>query len=144
MKLAFALAALTAMGVVIVAQEPGGVVHIDGAKVAEVIAKGGNLAAGQEYRVLGAHREKGGNIELHVNDADIFYIVEGEGTIIIGGTVVGQKELRPGEMTGSDIKAGQTYRLKKGDVMVIPAGVPHWMKEVPAQLNYFVVKVTKH
>jgi len=25
--------------------------------------------------------------------------------------------------------------------MVIPAGVPHWFKEVPSSIDYYVVKV---
>jgi len=27
--------------------------------------------------------------------------------------------------------------------MVIPAGTPHWFKEVPKSINYYTVKVVK-
>ena len=41
----------------------------------------------------------------------------------------------------TEIRGGQAQRLAKGDVMVIPAGVPHWFKEVPSSIDYYVVKV---
>ena len=34
-------------------------------------------------------------------------------------------------------------RLKKGDVVVIPAGIPHWFKEVSPTISYLTVKVIK-
>jgi glc operon protein GlcG len=39
------------------------------------------------------------------------------------------------------IHGGTTRRLAKGNVIVIPAGTPHWFKEVPVPFNYYVVKV---
>ena len=41
------------------------------------------------------------------------------------------------------MKGGETRHLQKGDVMVIPAGIPHWFKEVSPRINYFTVKVLK-
>ena len=41
------------------------------------------------------------------------------------------------------IKNGVTHELKAGDVIVIPAGTPHWFKTVPKSVSYFVVKVLK-
>jgi hypothetical protein len=43
----------------------------------------------------------------------------------------------------AEITGGESHRIAKGDVFVIPAGVPHWFKEVPKSVNYFVVKVLK-
>ena len=55
---------------------------------------------------------------------------------------------RYGLLTGryywrTDVKDGETRRLQKGDVMVIPAGIPHWFKEVSPTINYLTVKVLK-
>jgi hypothetical protein len=37
-------------------------------------------------------------------------------------------------------EGGQTYHLTKGDVITIPAGTPHWFKEVPTQtIAYYAV-----
>ena len=63
--------------------------------------------------------------------------------IVTGGKMVGGKTTRPGQLLGTDIQGGQTHRLTKGDVIVIPAGTPHWFKEVPQSVSYYVVKVIK-
>ena len=39
---------------------------------------------------------------------------------------------------------GQTQRLKKGDVVTIPAGTPHWFKELATPtISYLTVKILK-
>ena len=40
-------------------------------------------------------------------------------------------------------QGGQPQHLSKGDVVVVPAGIPHWFKEVPQSISYYVVKVLK-
>ena len=57
--------------------------------------------------------------------------------------MVGGKVTSPGQWLGTDIQGGQVRQLTKGDVIVIPAGIPHWFKEVPRSVSYFVVKVLK-
>jgi mannose-6-phosphate isomerase-like protein (cupin superfamily) len=73
----------------------------------------------------------------------VVYVVEGEATFVTGGTMVGGKTTKPGQLLGSDIEGGETHHLSKGDVIVVPAGTPHWFKEVPASISYYVVKVLK-
>ena len=41
------------------------------------------------------------------------------------------------------VTGGETKKLVKGDVLVIPAGIPHWFKEVSPTVSYFVVKGVK-
>ena len=48
---------------------------------------------------------------------------------------------RPGQIRGAKIEGGQTYHLTKGDVMWVPAGMPHWFPEIPEALRYLLVKV---
>ena len=71
------------------------------------------------------------------------YVVDGEATFVFGGKMEGGKVTSPGQWQGADITGGETHRIAKGDVFVIPAGVPHWFKEVPKSVSYFVVKVLK-
>ena len=80
-------------------------------------------------------------MEIHANEADLFYVVEGRSTQVLGGEVVGGKETGPGQIRGSKIDGGQTYQLGKGDVMWVPAGMPHWFPEMPEALSYLLVKV---
>jgi len=56
---------------------------------------------------------------------------------------VGSKTASPGQLLGTDIRNGQSHHLSKGDVIVVPAGTPHWFKEVPQPISYYVVKVIK-
>ena len=107
-----------------------------------MMVKGGTMIPGSDFEVQGTHREKPGGIEVHVKERDVFYVVDGEATVIAGGKLVNPKETRAGQMTGTSIEGGETYHLTKGDVMTIPAGVPHWFKETNG-VSYFVVKVKK-
>ena len=86
---------------------------------------------------------KNGNIEIHEKETDIFYIMDGSATIIVGGTAVEPKQTRPNQLTAKDIQNGQSYNLKKGDVLVIPAGIPHWFKQVNGSINYLTIKSIK-
>ena len=44
--------------------------------------------------------------------------------------MIGGKNTKAGQWLGTDIQSGESHHLSKGDVIVIPAGVPHWFKEV--------------
>ena len=112
-------------------------------KVADALAKGGPLASTKAYTVSGAHRNAAGQVEMHETETDILYVTDGEATFVTGGTMVGGKKTEAGQWRGSDITGGQTHHLTKGDVITIPAGMPHWFKEVPKSVSYFVVKVLK-
>ena len=119
------------------------VVHVDPEKVAAALAKGGPLVTRPDLLVQGSHREAAGQVEVHDTETDVLYIVDGEATFAYGGRMVGGKVTRPGQWLGSDIAGGETHHLVKGDVFVVPAGVPHWFKAVPKSVSYFVVKVIK-
>lgn len=120
-----------------------GVVYVDAATVAAALAKGGSLVTRPDLLVSGSHRDKGGQVEVHDKETDVLYIVEGGATFVVGGKMVGGKSPRPDQWLGTDITGGDTRQLVKGDVIVVPAGVPHWFKEVPKSVSYFVVKVVK-
>ena len=101
------------------------------------------LIPGDAYNVQTNKRTSNGNIEIHEKETDIFYVMDRSATIIVGGTAVDPRQTRPGQMTAKDIQDGQTYNLKKGDVLVIPAGTPHWFKQVNGSINYLTVKSIK-
>jgi mannose-6-phosphate isomerase-like protein (cupin superfamily) len=137
------LAASILCGVRLLAAD--GPVYIDSQRVLDNFGKqGGNpLIPGEAYRVQTDRRTANGNSEIHEKETDIFYIMDGSATIVVGGTAVDPKPTRPGQMTAKDIANGQTYNLKKGDVLVIPAGQPHWFKQVNGFINYLTVKSVK-
>ena len=145
MKLWLALAAAATLGVLGYAQQQStsAGIHVDPAKVAEALAKGGTLVTRSDLIVQGSHRDKAGQVEVHDRETDVLYILEGEATFVYGGKMVGGKNSRPEQWLGTDITGGETHHVGKGDVFVIPAGVPHWFKQVPKSISYYVVKVIK-
>ncbi len=136
-------AACSIVGSVAAAQE---VVVVPAAEARAAIAKGNTTIVPQDstlgYRVsTGLKTTPSGEIERHAGHSHIFFILEGAGTLVTGGTIVNPRELRQGELTGTDIAGGTLHRLAPGDVITVPAGVPHWWKDVPKEVRYFAVHV---
>ena len=65
----------------------------------------------------------------------------GTATLVTGGTVIDAKTIEPEEIRGKESSGGESRRVAKGDLVVIPNGTPHWFKEVNGPINYYVVKV---
>ena len=119
------------------------VTYVGHEKVAEALAKNGDLVKAPDLTVLGANRNGAGQVEVHDKETDVMYVVDGSATFVTGGQMIGGKVTGPGQVRGTDIKGGEVHHLAKGDVIVIPAGIPHWFKEVPQSISYYVVKVLK-
>ena len=122
-----------------------GVTYIGHDKVSAAISQSASLLRQPELNllVMGSHRSEPAQAELHEKETDIFYVVQGEATLVTGGKLIGSKVTSPGQQIGTGIEGGQVYHLTTGDVIVIPAGTPHWCKEVPKSISYFIVKVLK-
>ena len=116
------------------------VTQIDSVKVAAAFAKGVPLLEVDGYKVHASRRDGPGIAEVHDWETDVVYVLEGSATVITGGTVVDPKVTEPGQVRGSVIQGGESRRIGKGEVLIIPAGVPHWFKDVQGPLTYFVVK----
>lgn len=93
------------------------------------------------YTML-AFRSRSGGGELHNDFADLFYILDGRATVLTGGEVVDPKTIGPGEIRGSSVKGGARQDVKAGEVVHIPAGMPHQMLVADGEsVTYFVVKI---
>jgi mannose-6-phosphate isomerase-like protein (cupin superfamily) len=142
MKILVTLAAiLTATVMVAWGQQPATYVGHD--KVNAALGKSAPLVTASDLLVSGSHRNGPGGVEVHDKETDILYVTDGSATFVTGGTMVGGKVTKPGQHLGTSIDGGETHQLTKGDVIVIPAGTPHWFKEIPQSISYFVVKVLK-
>lgn len=115
--------------------------YFESGKVAAAFEKGSVLFDGSDkYMVHASRREKAGQVEVHEKDADIIYVLDGTATLVTGGEVVGGKTIAPGEIRGESVSGGETRRIARGDVIIVPSGTPHWFKEVPGPITYYVVK----
>jgi mannose-6-phosphate isomerase-like protein (cupin superfamily) len=93
------------------------------------------------YTML-AFRNRSGGGEAHQNYADVFFILDGHATLMTGGEVVEPKSTGPGETLGASVKGGSRQELKAGDVVHIPASMPHQMVLGEGDtVTYFVIKV---
>ncbi|MES1167263.1 MAG: cupin domain-containing protein [Pseudomonadota bacterium] len=122
---------------------PTDVMMFDHAKVDDSFAKGLPLLINSSYKISAGRRVTAGSVEFHARDTDIIYVTEGTATFITGGTMVEPKETGPNEIHATSITGGVTHHLTRGDMIVIPAGTPHWFREVPGTFLYLLVKVTK-
>ena len=127
---------------IVLAQSSAPATYVDSQRVLDNFEKknGNPLIPGERYQVQTNRRTANGNIEIHEKETDIFYVTEGSATILVGGTAVEPKPTRPGQLTAKEIENGTSYNLKKGDMLVIPAGQPHWFKQVNGFINYITVK----
>jgi uncharacterized protein GlcG (DUF336 family)/mannose-6-phosphate isomerase-like protein (cupin superfamily) len=132
---------LARAGAVALSSGPAPVSFFSKDEVQAAFAKGLVLFnASDKYEIHASRREKPGIAETHGRDADIIYVLQGEATLVTGGSLVDQTMEAPDESRGIGISGGETRHLTKGDVLIIPAGVPHWFKEVTNPFLYYVVK----
>jgi mannose-6-phosphate isomerase-like protein (cupin superfamily) len=139
MKIGVLVISVLVAGLLTAAATGGTVTYIGHDKV----AKGGTLVTASDLHVLISHRASPGEVEIHDKETDTFYVLDGSATLVTGGTMVGGRVTAPNQHRGKSITGGETRQLTKGDVIVIPAGIPHWFKEVPHTIDYYVVKVLK-
>src|SRR5438309_5078402 len=119
------------------------VLFFDKTQVSASFSKGAVLLDGtnRNYMVHTSRRDQPGQAEIHALDTDIIYVMEGTATFVTGGTAVEAKEIAPNEIRGLRIDGGDTRQLVKGDVIIVPNGVPHWFKAVGGTFLYYTIKV---
>ena len=67
---------------------------------------------------------------VHEREAEMFYVVEGAGTLVTGGTLRDEKRTNAENLTGSAIDGGTPRRIVKGDWVMVPEKTPHWFSQV--------------
>jgi mannose-6-phosphate isomerase-like protein (cupin superfamily) len=141
--LAFALLGLVRSAAA--ADVPTDVLQFDHSRIdhAFTTGVGGSLMLNDLYKVIVSRRVAPGAVEIHLKDTDVFYVVDGSATFVTGGTAVDQKQIGPNEFHATSITGGTEHHLGKGDVIIIPHGVPHQFTAINGTFLYFIVKVTQ-
>ncbi len=82
---------------------------------------------GMQLRVAVQHDETCPTADAEVHDAsdDVFYALDGEAQLILGGKLDNPREATSGEWKSAKIIGGETFIVKKGDLIVVPRGTPH-------------------
>jgi mannose-6-phosphate isomerase-like protein (cupin superfamily) len=87
-------------------------------------------------------RDSSGEVERHKSMNDIMVARSGTIRILVGGAIEGGRETTPGEWRGGRIVGGTERKLNPGDMLWIPAGVPHQMiLPKRASFTYIAIKV---
>jgi uncharacterized RmlC-like cupin family protein len=69
-------------------------------------------------------------------------IQSGEATLVVGGKVIEPNTIEAGEIRGRSIEGGVKKKIMQGDVIHIPAGIPHqFFIMAGGQITYVLVKV---
>ena len=78
--------------------------------------------------------------EMHDQEADIYVVIEGEADLYLGGTIIEQNSPSPGQHLGFGLEGAECRHIAKGDVIVIPEGVPHMLDARNSRIVYLVIK----
>jgi mannose-6-phosphate isomerase-like protein (cupin superfamily) len=80
--------------------------------------------------------------EIHATKWDIYVVLDGAGTVLIGGERVNWIAGRPPEGQTPQLKGAQEFRVAKGDIMHVPARVWHQVRVEPRQsITYALINV---
>lgn len=116
------------------------------AHVGDSLARGSTtghtLRAHSTFQYLQIRRTRSGVPEVHDRWTDVTVVQAGKGTLLSGGRVSGSRVESPGEHRGGVIAGGSSRPVGAGDLMIIPAGVPHqYLIAGGDSLRYLTVKV---
>jgi mannose-6-phosphate isomerase-like protein (cupin superfamily) len=100
-------------------------------------------AAGVQTRIAVFHDEKRENdlVELHDGSDDIYYVLDGTATLMLGGKLDDPKEVSTGEWKAKTVTGAQKVEIKKGDLIFVPRGTPHQRTVTGKGFSMILIKV---
>jgi mannose-6-phosphate isomerase-like protein (cupin superfamily) len=152
MKLVFAIA-FAVFTIPSLAQSPGKAEVFSSAQLRDQLSQlaqrsNSNGSGGVTLADYGTHvlmlseRTASGGAEIHAHFDDVMLVMEGNATLITGGTVIDGHTRKDGETSGSGIRNGAAQSISAGDLVHIPAGTPHQLLIAPgATYSALVIKV---
>ena len=100
------------------------------------------LADYGDHRFRLLYRDADGVPEQHDAIVDVVMVQSGEGTLLLGGRMINPKASGgAGEYLGTGIEGGERHALAAGDVVHIPAKIPHsFLVPSGKHITYVLVK----
>jgi mannose-6-phosphate isomerase-like protein (cupin superfamily) len=86
------------------------------------------------YRASLEYRTATGPAAVHEKEAELFYVIDGSGTLTTGGKLRDEKRQNPTNLQGSGIDGGQSRTVSKGDFLIVPEGSPHQYSDIKGEL----------
>jgi mannose-6-phosphate isomerase-like protein (cupin superfamily) len=75
-----------------------------------------------------------GPAAVHEREAELFYVLDGSGTLVTGGKLKDEKRTNAENLTGTGIEGGNSQSVAKGDVIIVPENTPHWYSAINGTL----------
>jgi mannose-6-phosphate isomerase-like protein (cupin superfamily) len=100
-------------------------------------------SAGMQLRVAVMRETNKTGVPAEVHDAsdDVYYVLEGGATLVLGGRLDSPQEVEPGEWRSPRIIDGKTYEIRKGDLIVVPRGTPHQRNTPNKEFTMILIKI---
>src|SRR6266699_1278377 len=100
-------------------------------------------SAGMQLRVAVQHEKNktGTPAELHDASDDVYYVLDGGATLVLGGKLDAPKEVEPGEWRSPRIIDGKTYEITRGDLVIVPRGTPHQRSTANKDFTMILIKI---
>jgi len=86
------------------------------------------------------YRASVGPAAVHETEAELFYVIDGSGTMMTGGKLVNETRTNASNLTGTAIEGGTSRAVAKGDFIIVPEKTPHWFSAI----NGTIVLMTIH
>ena len=98
---------------------------------------------GMQLRVAVQHEKNKAGVaaELHDLSDDVYYVLDGAATLVLGGKLDAPREVEPGEWRSPRIIDGKTYEITKGDLIVVPRGTPHQRATANKDFTMILIKI---
>jgi len=97
---------------------------------AQPIVSAAPYSANLEYRVGGLNAPA----STHDKDVELFYVIEGTGTIVTGGTLQNERRTNADNLSGTGIEGGNSRKIGPGDFVLVPEKTPHWFTAIDGTL----------
>lgn len=86
-------------------------------------------SANIEYRTAVA------NAAVHDAEAELFYVIDGSATFVIGGQLTDAQRTNAENSTGKSVNGGMSRKVSKGDFMLVPQGTAHWFSAIEGSIT---------
>ena len=89
------------------------------------------------------YRASVGPAAVHETEAELFYVIEGSGTMMTGGKLVNEKRTNAANLTGTAIEGGTSRAVAKGDFIIVPENTPHWFSAIDGTIVLMTLHVPR-
>lgn len=89
------------------------------------------------------YRASVGPASIHEREAEVFYVIDGGGTMVTGGKLLNESRTNAENLTGAGIEGGTPRKLAKGDFLVVPENTPHWFSSLDGSITLMSLHVPR-